>query len=165
MSEPAFRCARIAAPCRIDGGNLYQQTRNVRTAQDHANLQLPHGSILRLDPLPRGAPGEYAVPDSNPLVGQADALAEIWAYGLRNPSKFSWDEAGDGKMLIADIGEGNIEVINIGVAGANYGWGVREGTFVVDRWDRPSCSSCRPMMRAWALLTLLCSSTTMSATR
>ena len=53
--------------------------------------------------------------------------SEIWAYGLRHPQQFSWD--GDGRLFIADIGDSQVEEINLGVAGGNYGWPLREGTF------------------------------------
>lgn len=72
----------------------------------------------------------YTVPDTNPLVGQADAKPEIWAYGLRNPWRFTFDrETGD--LYIADVGGDNTEEVNFQPAasagGENYGWRVWEG--------------------------------------
>jgi hypothetical protein len=64
--------------------------------------------------------------------GDPKTLGEIWAYGLRNPHRFSWDTGGDGKMLIVDTGQAFIEEVNLGKKGANYGWGEREGTWVID---------------------------------
>ncbi|MEM8679605.1 MAG: PQQ-dependent sugar dehydrogenase [Planctomycetota bacterium] len=87
----------------------------------------PHGSILRIDPIASGN-DPYTIPSDNPFAGQANIIQEVWAYGLRNPHRISWDEV-TGKMLIADIGQNNIEEINLGSAGANYGWDGREGTF------------------------------------
>ena len=80
------------------------------------------------------------MPPDNPFVGDASYLKEIWALGLRNPQRFSWDTGGTHMMLIADIGQAQVEEIDVGHAGANYGWGEREGTFVVDRDDQSRVS-------------------------
>lgn len=110
-----------------------------RTAQDTTN---PYGSILRIDPFgsssaERPTNGNYGIPDGNPLLDATDgSLQEIWAWGMRNPHRFSWDTGGDGTMLISDIGQANIEEINIGFAGANFGWSEREGPFAVDHSDQ-----------------------------
>ncbi len=92
------------------------------------------GTIIRIDPLGSdGRNGQYGIPADNPFVtAQADTLPEIWAWGFRNPHRISWDTGGDGKMLIGDIGEKNIEEVNIGYAGADYGWNLREGTYLYD---------------------------------
>ena len=90
-------------------------------------VETPLGAILRIDPLASDA-GAYGIPPDNPLVGQPNAAAEVWAWGLRNPQQFSWDAA-NGRMFIADIGQDQIEEINLGVAGGNYGWRLTEGTF------------------------------------
>ena len=90
-------------------------------------VETPLGAILRIDPLDTDA-GAYGIPADNPLVGQDNAAAEIWAWGLRHPQQFSWDPA-DGRMFIADIGQDQIEEINVGVVGGNYGWRLTEGTF------------------------------------
>lgn len=91
------------------------------------------GSVLRVNPLASGAE-PYSVPADNPFVGREGYLPEVWAYGLRNPERFSWDPQ-TGKMLITDIGQGNVEEVNLGAPGANYGWELREGTFVTDPDD------------------------------
>lgn len=93
------------------------------------------GKMLRIDVNGDAFPGDpntnYAIPAGNPFAG-ADALGardEIWAFGLRNPWKFSWDSA-TGAMLIADVGQGNWEEIDYEPAatgGRNYGWKPREG--------------------------------------
>lgn len=90
------------------------------------------GTIVRIDPLATdGRNGQYGIPSDNPYASaQPDTLPEIWAWGFRNPHRMSWDSGGDGKMLIGDIGEKNIEEVNIGIAGADYGWNVREGTYL-----------------------------------
>lgn len=92
------------------------------------------GKILRIDPLAHGDK-PYLVPSDNPYVGEPSTLPEIWAYGLRNPEHFSWDSAGAHRMLIADIGARQFEEIDIGHAGANYGWSEREGFTIVDHAD------------------------------
>ncbi len=84
------------------------------------------GKILRIDLNVDDDSGEpYSVPPSNPFVGQAEAREEIWAYGLRNPWRFSFDrETGD--MFIGDVGANRFEEINFQPAsssgGENYGW-------------------------------------------
>lgn len=91
------------------------------------SLSVPHGAIIRIDPLAAGSGRGYGIPAGNPFRNRTDAAGEIWAYGLRHPQHFSW--AGDGRMFIADIGQNQVEEINQGRAGANYGWRLREGTF------------------------------------
>ena len=96
--------------------------------QDPTN---PLGSILRIDPLGGNSPnGAYGIPGDNPFFGQdrLGALDEIWAYGLRNPFRFSFDIV-SGRMLLADAGQNDIEEVDFGMPGANYGWRVREGSF------------------------------------
>ncbi|MEO1495903.1 MAG: PQQ-dependent sugar dehydrogenase [Planctomycetota bacterium] len=134
-----------AAAGDADYGNLYIALGDGGGAGDPRNLAqdistttsgsggkgFPHGSILRVDPLESGG-APFSVPADNPFVGQANTIEEVWAYGLRNPHKFVWDTAAEEKMLISDIGQGNVEEVNLGVAGANYGWDAREGTFLYD---------------------------------
>lgn len=84
------------------------------------------GKILRIN-VHAGSP--YQVPADNPFVGTAGAKPEIWALGLRNPWKFSFDRA-DGRLFIADVGQGKFEEINVedkGDGGKNYGWRCYEG--------------------------------------
>ncbi len=88
------------------------------------------GKILRLDPRPSaGAP--YTVPADNPFVSTPGARPEIWALGLRNPARFSFDRA-TGDLWIADIGQNAREEVDFLPAGArggqNYGWARVEGT-------------------------------------
>ncbi|OCC10958.1 sorbosone dehydrogenase family protein [Streptomyces sp. PTY087I2] len=86
------------------------------------------GKLLRIDPS-GGEP--YAVPADNPFVDDANAKDEIWAYGLRNPWRFSFD-AGTGDLLIGDVGQSDWEEIDWAPAaskgGENYGWSSMEGT-------------------------------------
>jgi glucose/arabinose dehydrogenase len=85
------------------------------------------GKMLRLD-VDNGDP--YAIPRDNPFVGQNGARPEIWAYGLRNPWRYSFDRA-SGDLWIADVGQNRAEEINVQPAGSrggeNYGWSVMEG--------------------------------------
>ncbi|MDP6414102.1 MAG: PQQ-dependent sugar dehydrogenase [Gammaproteobacteria bacterium] len=87
----------------------------------------PMSGIFRIDPLDDSGSTAYGIPGDNPFVGESDIAPEIWAYGLRHPQQFSFDS--DGTMYIGDIGQAQIEEVNIGIAGANYGWRLREGTF------------------------------------
>jgi hypothetical protein len=89
------------------------------------------GKLLRIDP--RGAgPGEYTVPAGNPYVGQPGRRPEIWASGLRNPFRFSFDRL-TGDLTIGDVGEKTTEEINYLPAatgrgrGADFGWNACEG--------------------------------------
>lgn len=86
------------------------------------------GKLLRIDPS-GGEP--YAIPADNPFVDDANAKDEIWAYGLRNPWRFSFD-AGTGDLLIGDVGQSDWEEIDwapaAGEGGENYGWSSMEGT-------------------------------------
>ena len=85
------------------------------------------GKLLRID-VDGGDP--YAIPSDNPFVDTPGARPEVWAYGLRNPWRFSFDrETGD--LYIADVGQNRIEEVNAvrgAGAGLNYGWNVMEGT-------------------------------------
>lgn len=105
-----------------DGGGGGDPRKN---GQDTSTLL---GALLRIDPQ-RGAP--YAVPDDNPFVGDDAAADEIYAYGLRNPWRFSFDTETD-ELWIADVGQDQREEVNVQplgeAAGANYGWNLMEGT-------------------------------------
>lgn len=101
----------------------------------------PHtllGAILRIDPAgTNGIGGGYGIPPDNPFATSEDPALhrEIWAYGFRNPHRFSWHVAGGRRTMIAiDIGESNIEEVNLIEPGHAYGWGARgiEGTFFID---------------------------------
>ncbi|MEI6447356.1 MAG: PQQ-dependent sugar dehydrogenase [Actinomycetes bacterium] len=89
------------------------------------------GKILRIDPRRQGS-SNYTVPASNPFIGRRGAKPEIWAYGLRNPWRFSFDRT-KGGLAIGDVGQGRLEEINWSPPptrgkGANYGWRPWEGT-------------------------------------
>ena len=94
--------------------------------QDTSN---PFGAILRIDPLgSNSANGQYGVPASNPFRGQDGQAEEIFAYGLRNPFRISFDmQTGD--LYAADVGQNAIEEVNVVMLGGNYGWNLKEGSF------------------------------------
>lgn len=93
------------------------------------NLASAFGKILRIDPLGNNSKnGKYGIPKNNPFVGKPDVLPEIYALGVRNPQRFSWD-AKDGKMYVADIGQNIVEEISPVTAGANLGWNIWEASF------------------------------------
>ena len=82
------------------------------------------GKLLRID---INAPaGTYVVPPDNPFVGSATARKEIWAYGLRNPWRWSFDRA-SGELWLGDVGQGAWEEVDRVVKGGNYGWKTCEG--------------------------------------
>jgi glucose/arabinose dehydrogenase len=90
----------------------------------------PWSSVLRIDPLGRNSKnGRYGIPTTNPFAQDNDAstLGEVYCRGFRNPNRITWTP--DGKMLITDIGQSHLEEVNMGIAGADYGWPEREGTF------------------------------------
>jgi glucose/arabinose dehydrogenase len=94
------------------------------SAQDKTTLL---GKILRID-INKG--DLYSIPDTNPFINQGNNKPEIWAYGLRNPWRISFDRQ-TGDLYIADVGQGDIEEINLQKAGSNggtnYGWRCYEG--------------------------------------
>ena len=126
-----------------DRGNLYYGMGDSGSGGDPYNLaQTPgdaYGAILRINPLKPSdsnpyvsANGQYSIPSDNPrYASNSPFLAEKWAGGFRNPQRFTWDSA-NGRMFIADIGQNTVEEIDIGQAGANYGWNQREGDYAYD---------------------------------
>ena len=88
------------------------------------NLGVPLGKILRID-VDAGVP--YAVPPDNPFVGVPGALPEIYALGFRNPFRISFDRL-TGELYVGDVGQNDIEEVDVVVKGGNYGWNRKEGT-------------------------------------
>jgi glucose/arabinose dehydrogenase len=91
------------------------------------------GKMLRIDPSPGGG---YTIPATNPFVSRRASRPEIWAYGLRNPWRFSFDRS-TGDLIMGDVGQDLQEEIDFAPtgtgAGANYGWSIWEG----DRRNKP----------------------------
>jgi hypothetical protein len=125
----------LAAPGAADFGLLYMGVADggsggdpLRLAQ---NLGSPFGKILRFDPLgSSSANGKYGVPAGNPFVSDnnPNTLGEIYAYGVRNPQRFSWDSR-NGNLFLADIGQNIVEEVSLVTAGANLGWNDWEGSY------------------------------------
>lgn len=114
-------------------GYLYIGLGDGGDANDPQNLaQNPTrllGKMLRIDINDTNGSINYVIPDDNPFVSDSSIRDEIWAIGLRNPWKFSFDASTD-ELWIADVGQNDIEEINkaaAGVSGQNYGWRCYEG--------------------------------------
>jgi glucose/arabinose dehydrogenase len=109
-----------------DGGGAGDRHGSRGNAQ---NLGSPLGKILRIDPKQSGGKA-YTVPSDNPFVNRSGARPEIYAYGLRNPWRYSFDRK-TGDIVIGDVGQDSVEEIDFmrrGKAkGANFGWRVFEG--------------------------------------
>jgi glucose/arabinose dehydrogenase len=104
-----------------DGGSSGDPSGNAQ------NLATLLGKILRID-VDAGDP--YAIPPDNPFAGHAGARGEIWAYGLRNPWRFSFDTATN-RLYIADVGQAEweeVDVVPANQGGQNFGWNIMEGT-------------------------------------
>ena len=109
------------------------------------NLNSPLGKLLRIDPHPSGG-NPYTVPPGNPFAGMTGDRPEIWAYGLRNPWRYSFDRA-TGDLVIGDVGQNLYEEIDYvarpagasAAAGANFGWNCFEGTHPYDL--SPPCNA------------------------
>ena len=84
------------------------------------------GSIVRIDVSGKSSDKNYIVPSDNPFVGIAGARDEIWAYGLRNPWRFTFD-SGTGILWVGDVGQNDWEEVDIIKKGSNYGWNIMEG--------------------------------------
>lgn len=122
-----------ARPGTSDYGKLYVAVGDGGAAlgtdvpQDPAT---PYGKILRIDPAGTNGPnGQYGVPADNPFVGDEGWIGEIWALGLRDPHRFSWDAQAPHRMYLGHIGQRAIEAVYEVRPGDNYGWSEREGRF------------------------------------
>ncbi len=94
--------------------------------QDPSN---PLGSILRINPLANSSSnGRYGIPLDNPFTGESAAIPETYAYGFRNPFRFSFD-FNTQRLYVADVGQNDIEEVDIVFPGGNYGWNMKEGSF------------------------------------
>jgi glucose/arabinose dehydrogenase len=115
-----------------DGGGAgdtgFGRTTGLGNAQDTTNLL---GKILRID-VDSGTP--YGVPASNPFASSTTARPEIYAYGFRNPWRFSFDTGSGGseQLFAGDVGQALMEEVDIVQLGGNYGWNIKEGTLCFD---------------------------------
>lgn len=113
------------------GGSSGRPSNALGNAQDRTNYL---GKIFRINPVdPDGAgPLTYSIPADNPFFSDPtpSLKKEIYAYGLRNPWRFSFDQrpGGTNRMFCGDVGQGRVEEINLIIAGGNYGWRYLEGT-------------------------------------
>jgi len=115
-----------------DGGNADDQGTGHGTEGNGQNPGTILGTILRIDATgSNSSNGKYGIPADNPFVGRQNFLDEIFAYGLRNPFRFSFDSV-TGEMYVGDVGQNDIEEIDIVTSGGNYGWNLKEGTFFFD---------------------------------
>ena len=124
-------------------GHLYIATGDGGGANDPRNnaqnLSSLLGKLLRIDPA-GAAPGQYSIPPDNPFAGATPGRDEIYAYGLRNPYRFSFDRI-TGDLAIGDVGQGAWEEIDFmpsGTAlGANFGWDCFEGSALATSATKP----------------------------
>ena len=110
-----------------DGGS-----NNIKHPEFGHHLKSFLGTIMRIDPAGTNSRnGKYGIPAGNPFVNEVGTatVKEIYAYGFRNPHRLAWDKANGNRMIATDIGEANIEEINIIENGGDYGWPNREGNF------------------------------------
>ncbi|MBN1805874.1 MAG: PQQ-dependent sugar dehydrogenase [Sedimentisphaerales bacterium] len=135
-----------------DGGAGNDNVDGHGPAGNGQNFNTVHGSILRIDPLDPATTlsinhissnGKYRIPVDNPFLF-VDGADEIYAYGFRNPWRFSFDPL-TGDLVAADVGQGQIEEIDIVRAGGNYGWNLKEGTFRFNPEDGTVSDSTRDL--------------------
>ena len=121
-----------------DGGNANDVgASHIEPGGNAQNLTTAMGKMLRIDPInpaltpasadPASPNGQYRIPADNPFQA-AGQVREIYAYGFRNPYRFSFDRGGTDDLILADVGQNNVEEIDRVVLGGNYGWAVKEGT-------------------------------------
>ena len=104
-----------------DGGSSGDPSNNAQ------RLDTLKGKILRIDVNGNNSSnGQYGIPTDNPFVANSSAQPEIWAFGLRNPWRFSFDTNG-GRLFAGDVGQDNFEEVDIITKGGNYGWRIMEG--------------------------------------
>jgi glucose/arabinose dehydrogenase len=112
------------------------------------NPDSPLGKLLRVAPLPGNA-GSHGIPSDNPFAGPTPGLDEIYALGLRNPWRFSFDRKTD-RIAIADVGQGSWEEIDYErpstLRGANFGWDAFEGTHRFDEGTAPPADAQSPIL-------------------
>lgn len=111
-----------------DGGGAGDKHGEIGNGQ---KLNTYLGKILRIDV---NTNQSYLIPSDNPFVADKMAKPEIWAYGFRNPWRFSFDK-NSGQLFVADVGQNKYEEVNIVEKGGNYGWKIMEGNHCYDPED------------------------------
>ncbi len=133
-----------------DGGNANDVgPSHLEPGGNAQNLSTPLGKMLRIDPLDPSrtagsldavAPnGQYRIPNGNPFQAPGQ-VPEVYAYGFRNPYRFAVDRpdlGGNGQIIVADVGQNNIEEIDRLEIGGNFGWAIKEGDFLFNRVAGP----------------------------
>lgn len=121
----------------IDGHTNFNAT--TRLGGNGQDLSVVMGKILRINPDDPDGGGQlkYSVPANNPFVNTPGAVPEIYAYGLRNPFRMSFDSQ-TGKLYAGDVGQDAREEIDEIISGNNYGWPIREGSLGNSPWTTPS---------------------------
>ena len=130
-----------------DGGNANDVgASHIEPGGNAQNLTTPMGKMLRIDailpslkpqsPDPISPNGQYRIPTGNPFQA-AGQVPEVYAYGFRNPYRFSFDRA-NGDLILADVGQNTVEEIDRVILGGNYGWAIKEGTFLFNRETGPN---------------------------
>ncbi|RJP33780.1 MAG: hypothetical protein C4547_11810 [Phycisphaerales bacterium] len=120
-----------------DGGgandDLHRPNLPHTTIGNGQNIETPLGALLRINV--DGTP-PYTIPEDNPFVEKA-GVDEIYAWGFRNPYRFSFDDGpgGDGRLFLGDVGQNLFEELNIVEKGGNYGWVIREGAHCFDPFN------------------------------
>ncbi len=95
------------------------------------NLRTLLGAVIRIDIRDASAGEPYAIPPDNPFLDREDVPPEVWAYGLRNPWRMSFDRE-TGLLWAGDVGQGDVEEVSVVVSGGNYGWNIMEGSRCFD---------------------------------
>jgi glucose/arabinose dehydrogenase len=117
-----------------DGGAVGAAAEDGRESNVPQDLEVPQGKILRIDPRARDGRA-WTIPSGNPFVGRDGALGEIYALGLRDPYRYSWDPEGRHRMLLGSMGENRAESVYEVRAGDNFGWPTVEGPFIAHLLD------------------------------
>ncbi|MDR3712416.1 MAG: PQQ-dependent sugar dehydrogenase, partial [Puia sp.] len=128
----------LAKPGGEDYGQLYIGVGDGGSVENGYPF-LPHrldgvwGTVLRIDPRGRNSSNrQYGISSHNPFsrTGDPKTCREIYAYGFRNPHRITWSRTG--QLLVTNIGQANIESLNLVLPGHDYGWPIREGAFLIN---------------------------------
>lgn len=130
-----------------DGGNSNDVgASHITSTGNGQDLTVALGKMLRIDALnptlTTGSPnaissnGQYRIPADNPFQAAGQAK-EIYAYGFRNPYRFSFDRGGTHDLIVADVGQNTVEEIDRVTLGGNFGWAIKEGDFLFNRTTGP----------------------------